>query len=611
MALFTPSASPAVTVKEIDITGVVPNVTTSTGAFVGDFKWGPVETPILVSNEAGLVEQFSTPDSDNTVEWHSAAYFLRYSNALFVVRAINDTGDLPVNAYDASSAVGAADSADYPIPSASRPLVKNNDNWDDQKATLASGSFVEDSATVTVNHTFISKWPGELGNSLKVEFLGADSASDTTAFDGWTHRTSFDAAPGTSTYASDRGATNDEVHVAVIDEDGLFTGTRGSVLESFPFLSIAKGATNADGSTNYMPDVINNASEYIWHAGFGPALTSNGRKFSPIAGTNADSGDDYVFPGGDVVQTVSLINGRDNTALDVGDYAIGFDQFEDTEQITVDMLIAPGMNSRVDQTTVVNDLVSIAGTTRKDCVVVTSPARSDIINNATEVTDTIATANTFTNSSYLVMDNNYLKVYDKYNDQYIKIPAASSTAGLFANTDFVAAPWFSPAGPRRGQYLGITSLAYTPNKSERDQLYRAGVNPIANIPGQGVLLFGDKTKLARPSAFDRINVRRLFLGIERAIAIAARNVMFEFNDEFTRAEFKNIIEPFLREIQGRRGITDFRVVCDETNNTAAVIDRNEFIANIFIKPARSINYVTLNFVAVRTGVDFEEVVGTV
>jgi len=611
MALFTPSASPAITVREIDLTGVVPNVTTSTGAFVGEFKWGPINTPILVSNESGLVEQFGTPDSDNTVEWHSAAYFLRYGDALFVVRGENNSGDLPVNAYDASAAVGAADSASYPIPSASRPLVKSDENWDNQKATLASTSFVENDATVTVNHTFIAKWAGDIGSSLSVHFLGADSASDTTAFDAWTYRTSFDAAPGTSSYASDRGASNDEMHVAVVDQDGLFSGTRGTVLETFPYLSLAKGATNADGSTNYMPDVINNASKYIWQAGFGPALTSNGRLFSTLAGTNADSGDNYVLAGGDVAQSVSLVNGRDTTALDAGDYATGFDEFEDTENITVDMLIAPGMSNRSDQTTVVNDLVSIAGTTRKDCVAVTSPARSDIINNATPVTDTITTANTFTASSYLIVDNNYLKVYDKYNDQYIRIPAASSTAGLMANTDFVAAPWFSPAGPRRGQYLGITALAYSPNKSERDQLYRAGVNPIANIPGQGVLLFGDKTKLARPSAFDRINVRRLFLGIERAIAIAARNVMFEFNDEFTRAEFKNIIEPFLREIQGRRGITDFRVVCDETNNTAEVIDRNEFIANVFIKPARSINYVTLNFVAVRTGVDFEEVVGTV
>jgi phage tail sheath protein FI len=223
----------------------------------------------------------------------------------------------------------------------------------------------------------------------------------------------------------------------------------------------------------------------------------------------------------------------------------------------------------------------------------------------------VTTVGGFTATSYLIVDNNYLKVYDKYNDKYIYIPAASTTAGVMASTDLSAAAWFSPAGQRRGQYFGVASLAYSATKAERDTLYKAGINPIVNIPGQGVLLFGDKTYLGRPSAFDRINVRRLFLVIERAIARAAKNVMFEFNDEFTRAEFVNIVEPFLREIQGRRGITDFRVVCDETNNTGAVIDRNEFIANIFIKPARSINYVTLNFVAVRTGVDFEEVVGAV
>ena len=240
-----------------------------------------------------------------------------------------------------------------------------------------------------------------------------------------------------------------------------------------------------------------------------------------------------------------------------------------------------------------------------------SPNRDAVVNAATPVATSIVTTDQFTRSSYLVVSNNYLKVYDKYNDQYIFIADASSVAGIMAASDLSAAPWFSPAGQRRGAVLGVTGLAYSATKAERDTLYKAGVNPIANIPGQGTLLFGDKTFLARPSAFDRINVRRLFLTMERAIAIAARNVMFEFNDEFTRAEFVNIVEPFLREIQGRRGITDFRVVCDESNNTAAVVDRNEFIANIFIKPARSINYVTLNFVAVRTGVDFEEVVGTV
>jgi len=297
--------------------------------------------------------------------------------------------------------------------------------------------------------------------------------------------------------------------------------------------------------------------------------------------------------------------------LTTSQYATGFSLVEDVDTVQVDFLIAPGLPSGTEQTTVVNNMVTIAQQKRKDCIVVASPPSSDVINAADPVTDTVAGIANYNRSSYLVVDNNYLKVYDKYNDQYINIPAASSTAGIMAASDNNTAPWFSPAGQRRGNYLGITGLAYTPTKAQRDTLYKAGINPIANLPGQGILLFGDKTHLARPSAFDRINVRRLFLVVERAVALAARNVMFEFNDEFTRAEFVNIVEPFLREIKGRRGITDFRVVCDDSNNTAAVVDRNEFIANIFIKPARSINFVTLNFVAVRTGVDFEEVVGTV
>jgi len=587
MAIGTPSESPAIVVKELDRSGVVPNVQTTTGAFVGNFNWGPVKQATLVSNESALAETFGSPDSSNTIDFHSAAYFLRYANTMQVVREVTSAA---FNSHDSDAGSGTNSVTPVTI------LVKNRDNWDDQIA-----------AANTADHTVVAKWPGNLGNSLKVSFLPADSGDATTIFDAWAYKSSFDAAPTTSSHASARTATSDEMHVAVVDEDGLFTGTKGEVLETFPFVSLALGAQNADGSTNYIKDVINNQSEYIWMAGFGDAT-----KFSDNAGTTADSGDSFLQTNGSpAAVNISLVNGVNSGALTPTEYATGFDKFEDPDTITVDFLIAPGMSSRSDQTTVVNDLVTIAQTTRKDCVVTASPARTDIVASTTPVTSAITTADTFTNSSYLIVDNNYLKVYDKYTDQYIQIPASSSTAGIMAASDFNTAPWFSPAGPRRGQYVGITSLSYSPNKTERDSLYKAGLNPISNIPGQGVLLFGDKTKLARPSAFDRINVRRLFLAIERAISIAARNVMFEFNDEFTRAEFQNVVEPFLREIQGRRGITDFRVVCDTTNNTAAVIDRNEFKADIFIKPARSINYVTLSFVAVRTGVDFEEVVGTV
>lgn len=579
MAIFTPSESPAVIVKEIDLTGVVPNVQSTTGAYVGNFRWGPVRKATLIDTEASLAATFATPNTSTAVDFLSAAYFLKYSNSLYVVREAT------------SAAYNAISNNDSDAPAVT---VRNSDHW----LTLID-TF---SAVGTNAGGVIARYPGVLGNSLKVSVCPAVSGD--AYFTGWTYKNSFDGAPGTSAYASDRSGVRDEVHIVVVDEDGQFSGAPGTVLERFAYVSLASDAKTSDGSSNYAKDVINSRSQYIWLAQWDydlQDLTNAG---------NTASGRTFAGSATGVIN-LSLQGGADSATLTVTEYASGFDLFEDTDTITVDFLIAPGMANQGNQTTVVNDIVSIAASTRKDCVVVASPDRAAIVNNATPVSAAVTTANTFTFSSYLIVDNNYLKVYDKYNDQYVFIPAASSTAGIMAASDFNNAPWYSPAGQRRGAYLGITALAYSPTKAQRDTLYKAGINPIANIPGAGVLLFGDKTHMSRPSAFDRINVRRLFLVIERAISIAARNVMFEFNDEFTRAEFVNIVEPFLREIQGRRGITDFRVVCDDTNNTPAVIDRNEFIANIFIKPARSINYVTLNFVAVRTGVEFDEVVGTV
>ena len=598
MALFTPSESPAVVVKEVDLTGGVPNVQSTTGAIVGNFRWGPVEKRTLIANEAELVDNFASPDSSNTIDFHSAAYFLRYSNSLQVVRAVTSA------AKNARATTGqlAVDSAG----SLSAPVVKNKEDFDAQISALDSDS-----------HTFIARYPGELGNSLTVSMCPADS----DAFEAWTYKSSFDKRPRSSAYAISKNAIMDEVHVVVVDKSGKFTGTTGAILETFPFLSVASDAKNLEGQNIYAPDYINERSSYVhmidWDSDYvNPvydAVTVAAGYTQVGAGGTTDSAYNF-YNGKEAASTYTLSAGVNSGALGASQFATGHDYFEDKDIVEIDFLIAPGMTARADQTTVVNDLLATATSVRKDCVVVASPARNDIVgvtSAATCVTNAVTTGNTFTNSSYLVMDGNYLKVYDKYNDQYINIPAASSTAGIMAATDLNRAPWFSPAGSRRGQYFGITSLAYTPTKAQRDTLYKASINPIANIPGSGVILFGDKTHLGRISAFDRINVRRLFLVLERAISRAAEQVMFEFNDEFTRAEFVNIVEPVLREVKGRRGITDFRVVCDETNNTAAVVDRNEFIANIFIKPARSINYVTLNFVAVRTGVDFEEVVGTV
>jgi len=589
MALFTPSASPAVTVKEIDLTGVVPNVQTSTGAFVGNFGWGPVGVATLVSDENGLVSTFSAPTDENTVDFHSAAYFLKYSSSLFVVREQDSDG---VNAVANHSTLG----------NLTAQAINNLDAFEDLSLDSSDGAF-------------IAKYPGTIGNSLKISILGTDSAGGSSVnFDNWAYKDEFDAAPGTSKFVSDLGGSNDEIHVAVIDEDGEISGTAGTVLETFPFLSVAKNAKASDGTSNFYKDVLKLRSGWVYagdfHTGDSDSLSdfvgSNWGNNATTTGENFATGQNFSA----TQSTWSFTSGVTSSSLGTDDVLRGFDKFEDKDNIEVDFLIAPESLADATATTVVNDLVGIAGTTRKDCVAVASPSRNAVITIGTNV-GVLACNNTYTKSSYLVQDNNYLKVFDKYNDKYIKIPANSSTAGLMAATDLVAAPWFSPAGSRRGRYVGITDIILSPSKVERDQLYKAGINPIANIPGEGIMLFGDKTNESRPSAFDRINVRRLFLGVERAIAIAGRNVMFEFNDEFTRAEFVNIVEPFLREIQGRRGITDFRVVCDETNNTPAVVDRNEFIASIFIKPARSINYVTLNFVAVRTGVEFEEVVGTV
>ena len=589
MALFTPSQSPAVVVKEIDLTGGVPNVQTSTGAIVGNFRWGPVRQRMLISNESELVETFGSPDNNNTIDYHNAAYFLRYSQSLFVVR---ETTGSATNAFGLTFQAGSA------LDSASTPKVLNKTNFDQQFSALDSDGYLA-----------LARFPGSLGKSLSVSICPPDSS----AFEDWAYASSFDGVPGTSAYDSARDGVNTEIHVAVVDANGLITGTKGSVLETYPYVSVASNSRKEDGSNNFVLDVINERSEYVYVVGFDSAYSNKN------AGTDLTHGTTKTYCAGiDEAATFNLTGGGANDTAASFDsaspYLTGFDLFEDKEAVEVDFLIAPGLGTRVNQTTVVNDLVSTAQSLRKDCIVVTSPPRSEVVgatNASTITTQLVGTMGGFTKSSYLVVDGNYLKVYDKFNDKFIQIPAASSTAGLMAETDRNAAPWFSPAGARRGNYLGVTSIDYNPNKSQRDQLYKAGINPVTNIAGSGVVLFGDKTALQRPSAFDRINVRRLFLVLERAIARAAQNVLFEFNDEFTRAEFVNVIEPVLRDVKGRRGITDFRVVADETVNTPEVVDRNEFIANIFIKPARSINYVTLNFVAVRTGVEFEEVVGTV
>ena len=597
MALLSPSLSPAITIKEIDLSGVAPNVSTSVGAFVGNFRWGPVNSQTLVADESGLVRAFAAPNEDNAVDFHSASYFLKYTNSLYIVRG-NNGG---INAHSAVTKL-TGDSA----------VVENRVDWETNVSSSVKAGTLD-------TGSFIAKYPGSLGNALTVSFCPAADSDGVDNFQNWSYKGSFDRKPTTSAYATENGAEKDEVHVAIIDRTGSFTGTPGSVLETFPHLSVAKGAVTPDGSPNYISDVLNTQSEYVWNntfaddSAFGADHLNIGQNWGKTP--SVDSAVDYSTGSSawtDSASKIKLGGGSNSSDLTNAQITTGFDLFDDAESLQVDFLIPPQSSADSDAVTIANYCNAIAKD-RKDCVVPVSPHRNGIIGVTTSAANTnaISFANSLSNSSYLIVDNNYLKVFDKYNDQYIYIPANSSTAGIMAATDFVAAPWFSPAGQRRGNYLAVTDIAHSPNKAQRDALYKANVNPVANIPGVGIVLYGDKTHELRPSAFDRINVRRLFIGVEKSIAQAAKNILFEFNDEFTRAEFVNVVEPLLREIKGRRGITDFKVVCDETNNTPAVIDRNEFVASIFIKPARSINFVTLNFVAVRSGVDFEEVVGTV
>ena len=411
----------------------------------------------------------------------------------------------------------------------------------------------------------------------------------------WQYYDLVSAAPGTSPYASDRSGSNDEIHVVVVDEDGGITGKAGDVLETYDSLSKASDAKTPQGDTNYYPDVIYNKSAYVYWMDH----HSSGTNW----GSTAQS---TTFTAVTTIKNDSLRGGADGSAATVGQMKTAYEKFEDAETVDVNLIIA-GTSSA----THIDNLITIAEN-RKDAVVFASPERSDVVNVASAVTQTTNVTgffNSIRSSSFVVFDSGYKYTYDKYNDVFRFVPLNGDLAGLCARTDLVADSHFSPAGFNRGVVRGAVKLAYNPNKTQRDDLYRARINPVVTFPGQGTVLFGDKTGLSAPSAFDRINVRRLFITLEKAISTASKFQLFEFNDEFTRAQFRNIVEPFLRDVQGRRGITDFLVVCDETNNTGDVIDRNEFRADIFVKPARSINFITLTFVATRTGVSFEEVIG--
>lgn len=649
--------SAGVNITEIDLTTVIPAVSTTVGGIAGRFNWGPADKLVLIDKESTLQAQFWKPDSNNYQEWFSAANFLAYANALQVSRVLNGANNATASGNTST-------------------LIKNDDDYENNYSSGIAG--IGD---------WVAKYPGALGNSLKVSVCqganawastlaanlvfqagnttvltkGANVSVDLTSgpninlsaslTDGdvlfyksatvnlgdgisvasanstaivldtaptqdqlsttddstrvqsasierrWEYYNYFDAAPGTSDYATTAGGTNDEMHIAIVDEDGEWTQVRGQVIDRYANLSRANDAKSTDGRTTYYKEVINQRSPYLWWASHVDVMTSAGGAASSTF-TNTS----------DVPQTVSMSGGSDGAAPTNAQLINGYNKFESAEDVDVSFILGADSNS-----TLAIHIINNICETRKDCIVCLSPESADVVNNSTyagkEAEDAIAFRNLLPSSSYAVLDGAWKYQYDKYNDVYRYVPLNGDIAGLMVRTDIRRDPWWSPGGFNRGRIKNVVKLSYNPKKAERDLLYKAGINPVVTFPGEGTVLYGDKTMLTKPSAFDRINVRRLFITLEKAIATAAKYTLFEFNDTFTRSQFRNMVEPFLRDVQGRRGVTDFKVVCDDTNNTPEVIDRNEFIGDIYIKPARSINFIQLNFIAVRTGVDFEEIVG--
>ena len=732
--------SPGVHVREIDLTNVVPAVSTSIGAIAGPFQKGPVSSVTAISSEEQLLQTFGKPNSSNFEWWFTAANFLQYGDALRVVRAESAIVNAGANSgilirdddhYEDSFSTGQGSHGEWAArtagtwgnsigvdicPSArafEQPLGTLNlvngagavgdlqitvDDQDATDATIAVGDIIKfftnnsvtatsngaitvpsktltvdgNSGTIAVGQRVIGAGISDGGIQAKVVTVTSQTslildkaitvadnvplAFDTvtavesgnveyevTSVSGevltirqlddpaggglktvipdnsyiqrrWRFSDLFDGPPGTSDWATANGrGEKDELHVCVYDTTGDITGfdvdvkgqRTAAVIEVFPALSKNSSAKTTQGGNNYYPDVIFRSSNFIYWTDH-LAAGSNW-------GTDVATGTDYTLVSG--VDVSALTGGTDDYSVTAGEIERGYDKFADTENLDINLVMGGPSSGVTDSddgqdtfVTMITDLVEL----RKDCVGFVSPYRAATVGVTSSIAQTFNVRNAFDkcpSSSYMVFDSGYKYMYDKYNDVYRFVPLNGDTAGLCANTDSVADPWFSPAGYNRGGVRGAIKLSYNPQKADRDILYKSRINPVVDFPGQGVTLFGDKTALSKPSAFDRINVRRLFLVLEKAIATAAKFQLFEFNDEFTRAQFRNLVEPFLRDVQGRRGIFDFKVVCDTTNNTGEVIDRNEFIGDIYIKPARSINFITLNFIAVRTGVAFSDVGG--
>jgi phage tail sheath protein FI len=651
--------SPGVNVTEFDLTTIVPAVGTTEGAIAGQFNWGPSNTIVTISNEVELADRFGTPDLNNFATWFTAANFLSYARNLKVVRASNSAADK--NATDGTglyipnqdnysyeysdlSAIASAGTfaARYIGDKGNGLRISVFSNGSNPTAwaawTSSSVNYKAEFDAIPGTSNFVGRRGGSNDEMhiIVIDEKGKFTGSPNTILEKFAFVSkAFDAKndDGSSNYyvnvINDRskyvyvinkpsGNTSNISSIGIVSSSGFGSNETGNVIISGGSGTGANVTFSANSTGNGLIDAItfnNRGTGYLVDDIVTATITSaNGtavlnvtlQSTSTLANTNwGNAGANTAFNSGPRNSySLLLANGASSTVTDAQLIA-SYDKFKNPEEIDISLVMA-GAASQTVAEYIVDNIVEY----RKDCVAFLSPEISDVVNNAgDEITDSIAYRNLFNSSSYAVMDSGWKYQFDKYNNVYRWVPLNGDVAGLCVRTDFERDPWYSPAGFNRGQIKNVVKLSWNPNKTARDELYKNGINPIVTFPGEGTVLYGDKTLLARPSAFDRINVRRLFIVLEKAIARAAKYSLFEFNDEFTRAQFVSLVEPYLRDVQGRRGIYQYRVVCDQTNNTPEVIDRNEFVGDIYIKPARSINFIQLNFVAVRTGVAFDEIVG--
>ena len=620
------SVSPSVTVREVDLTTSVPAITTPPAAIAGVFRWGPVNQRVLISSEVELANVFGTPTDFNAETFFTAADFLSYSNALYVVRVTSQDAESSVGVNSLSEEVfegkypgsiaddfevsyivtdsdGDTSSFELELP------IDANTNIVTGANTISEGAY-----SINFNESILRLSTSETldvkkGDSLilgsddfgyqTVEVLSVDIDANTTPqtyeFElsqryriasapekitrVWRHSGNVNAAPGESS-----------LHIVVIDTTGKLSGAAGSIIEKFENLSTIPGTKSLEGTNLYYKDVLEQRSSFIKPGSVSISDTTSVREYVSLEGGS---------------------DGDSENQISFGVVALGYDLFKEANDVDVSFILqGPARGPGVTKSSLSNYLISNIAENRRDVVVFVSPNKDAVVNvtaEQTKLTNIIAFRGDVQNSSYAFIDSGYKYRYDKYNDTFRWVPLNGDMAGLASLVE----PWESPAGLRKGRVRNVIKLAFNPNKAQRDQLYGSDVNPVITQIGQGTILFGDKTALgtATGSAFTRINVRRLFIAVEKAIATISAQFLFEFNDEFTQNQFRQIVDPFLRDIQGRRGIIDFRVVSDATVNTPQVVDSNTFRANIFIKPARVVNFVELTFIATRSSVEFEEIVG--